>query len=101
MLIKACLNGSRQPGEHERLPLSPDELARAAETAVRAGAAAIHIHPRSADGEQTLDPDAHAAALSAVRARCPAIPTGVSTGIWIEPDPERRRALVATWRTLP
>jgi uncharacterized protein (DUF849 family) len=50
---------------------------------------------------QTLDPGAQAAALSAVRARCPAIPIGVSTGIWIEPDLERRRALVAAWQTLP
>src|SRR5215831_3005562 len=101
MLIKACLNGSRRPGEHKRLPLSPDELAEAAEATVRAGASALHIHPRSADGMQTLDPGAQAAALSAVRARCPAIPIGVSTGIWIEPDPEQRRSLVAAWRTLP
>jgi uncharacterized protein (DUF849 family) len=35
--------------------------------------------------------------VSAVRAAC-GVPVGVSTGAWIEPDPERRAATVATWR---
>ena len=30
MLIKACLNGSRAPGEHPALPLTPTQLADAA-----------------------------------------------------------------------
>jgi uncharacterized protein (DUF849 family) len=31
-----------------------------------------------------------------VRAAC-GLPVGVATGAWVEPDPERRAALVATW----
>jgi uncharacterized protein (DUF849 family) len=28
MFLQACLNGSRPPGDHDALPLTPDELAR-------------------------------------------------------------------------
>lgn len=101
MLIKACLNGSRAPGTHPALPLTPDQLARAARLAVDAGAGALHVHPRRADGTQSLDAVDIAAALGAIRAACPGVPLGISTGIWIEPDVERRRLRVATWEELP
>lgn len=68
MLIKACLNGSRAPGEHPALPLTPQELAQAAAAAVATGAGALHMHPRSADGAQTLDAAACGAAIMAVAA---------------------------------
>lgn len=48
--MKACLNGGRQPGEHPRVPVAPAELARAAESAVTAGAEALHLHPRDSEG---------------------------------------------------
>lgn len=101
MLIQACLNGSRAPGEHPRLPLHPTELAEAAAAVAAAGAGALHIHPRAADGTQSLDPAAQAAACAAIRGRFPTLPLGVSTAAWIEPDPARRLALVRQWRTLP
>lgn len=44
MLIKACLNGSRKPGEHPALPLTPEELACDAKSVV-AAAWALHVHP--------------------------------------------------------
>ncbi len=100
-LIKACLNGSRAPGDHLALPLTPSELAREARGTVDAGAGALHVHPRQADGRQTLEAVACTAALTAIRAACPSIPVGFSTGRWIEPDVERRRVLVATWQELP
>ncbi len=37
-MLKACLNGNRQPGSHPELPVSPDELARDAVRVVNAGA---------------------------------------------------------------
>jgi hypothetical protein len=101
MLIKACLNGSRAQGEHPALPLTSEQLASAARLAVGAGAGALHVHPRRADGTQSLEAADIAAALVAIRAACPGIPVGISTGIWIEPDVERRRLLVATWDELP
>jgi uncharacterized protein (DUF849 family) len=39
--------------------------------------------------------------VSAVRAACRGIPIGVSTGAWIEPDPDRRLAQVRRWHVLP
>jgi uncharacterized protein (DUF849 family) len=101
LLIKACLNGSRERGEHRALPLSAEELARDAEVAVAAGAGALHIHPRNIDGKQSLDAQDQAAAIAAIRARCPGIPIGVSTGIWIEPNPALRLRKVQKWTVLP
>ena len=71
MLIQACLNGSRRPGEHPALPLTPQELARDAQRVVAAGSRVLHIHPRNAQGEQSLDGRDIAAALLAIRAMRP------------------------------
>jgi uncharacterized protein (DUF849 family) len=101
MLLKVCLNGARERAEHPALPLSPAELAAAARAAVAAGAAAIHMHPRDAQGAQSLAPEVIGAAVAAVRAACPGVPVGVSTLYTIAPDPARRAALVATWRERP
>ena len=101
VLIKACLNGSRQPGAHPALPLTPSQLAEAARRAVDAGAGAVHIHQRAPDGTQTLDADHIAEAMNAIRAACPGLPVGVTTGAWIERDPSRRLELVRAWTVLP
>jgi uncharacterized protein (DUF849 family) len=101
MLIKACLNGSREPGAHPALPLTPAQLADAARNAVAAGAGALHIHPRRADGSQSFEPDDVAAAIAALRAACPGVPIGSTTAAWVEPDPARRLALVQAWAIRP
>ncbi|HLB78094.1 MAG TPA: 3-keto-5-aminohexanoate cleavage protein, partial [Candidatus Dormibacteraeota bacterium] len=101
MLIKACLNGSRAPGVHPALPVTPAALAIAAADAVTAGAGAIHFHVRDAQGRESLAPDDVARTLIAVRAVIPKTPIGVSTGAWIVPDPAERHALVAKWPELP
>jgi uncharacterized protein (DUF849 family) len=101
MLIKACLNGSREMGAHAALPLSPTELARAARSAVEAGAGALHIHPRRADGTQSFAAEDCGAAFAAVRASCPGTPMGGTTAAWIEPDVQRRQTLIQAWQILP
>ncbi len=101
MILKACLNGNRQPGSHPCLPLAPHELAQDAARALEAGAQALHVHPRDRNGRETFDPAAVGDAIAAIRAACPGVPLGVSTGAWIERDPEQRLAQVKTWRTLP
>ena len=101
MLIKACLNGARKPGEHPTLPLNAEELARDAVLVVAAGARALHIHPRAADGNQSLATHDQATAISAIRMRCPGIPVGVSTAISIEPDVALRLRKVEEWTILP
>jgi uncharacterized protein (DUF849 family) len=101
LLIKACLNGAREPGEHPMLPLTAEGLARDAALVVAAGAQALHIHPRAADGKQSLTAADQAAALSAIRMRCPGIPVGVSTAIGIEPDVALRLRAVHSWTVWP
>jgi uncharacterized protein (DUF849 family) len=101
MLIKVCLNGSRAPGEHSALPLTPGELAREGKRSIDAGAGALHVHPRNADGTMTLAAQENGEAINAIRASCPGIPVGVTTAAWIEPDVQRRLELIQSWQVLP
>jgi uncharacterized protein (DUF849 family) len=97
MLIQACLNGGRTRAEHPAVPLTPAELAAEARAAHRAGAQALHLHPRDASGAQTLAAADVLAAVAAVRAAT-GLPVGVTTGIWaVDGDAERRISLVADW----
>lgn len=77
--------------------MSAQELARDAVACVRAGAGAIHLHPRDARGRERLDAEVVDAVVARVREAC-GVPVGVSTGAWIEPDLSRRLALIAAWR---
>ncbi|MFF5205235.1 3-keto-5-aminohexanoate cleavage protein [Streptosporangium sp. NPDC000396] len=102
IMVKACLNGSRKPGEHPGLPLTPLELAEAAREAREAGAAAVHMHPRDEAGRESLSAAHIGAAVGAVRRACPGLPVGVSTGLWISGgDVEARREAVRGWAVLP
>ena len=97
-LLQAALNGAR---EHPAVPRTPEELAAEAREAVEAGAGSLHLHPYDDHGNQTLAAEPCAAALRAVRAACPGVPISLSTSAAIEPDPERRRELIAAWTELP
>ncbi|MEV3902590.1 3-keto-5-aminohexanoate cleavage protein [Mycobacterium sp. NPDC050551] len=99
--LKACINGARTPDQHPGLPVSPDELAAAALAAHHAGAKAVHLHPKTADGVDSLQPDVVAAAVSAVRQAVPGLPLGVTTGYWALPDAAERRRAVESWDVLP
>jgi uncharacterized protein (DUF849 family) len=97
VMVKACLNGDRGRGDHPGVPVTPEELAREAEGAVRAGALALHIHPRGADEKESLRWDDIRAAVEAVRERCLGVPVGVSTREGIVPDLWQRLELIAEW----
>jgi uncharacterized protein (DUF849 family) len=99
--LKACINGARTPDQHPNLPVTPDQLAAAAVAAHQAGAQAVHMHPKTADGKDSLEPAAVDAAVAAVRAAAPGLPLGVTTGFWALPDPEARRRAVEGWTILP
>ncbi|MFD0418191.1 3-keto-5-aminohexanoate cleavage protein [Streptomyces sp. NPDC127108] len=98
--MQVCLNGARGADDGAAVPLSPGALARSAAEAVAAGALDVHVHPKSPCGEDTLAPRAVAAALDALRAAV-AVPVGVTTGAWAEPDPAARAARVRAWTVLP
>ncbi|SHM85931.1 3-keto-5-aminohexanoate cleavage protein [Actinacidiphila paucisporea] len=100
-MVQVCLNGARSRTECAHLPVTPQELATAARTAVAAGAQDIHLHPKDRDGADTLHPAAVAAALVAVRAAVPGVPVGVTTGAWTAPASGTRAAQVRSWTVLP
>ena len=101
VLIKACPNGPRRPGDHPALPCTPEEVARDAAAVVAAGAGALHLHPKDASGADSLHPADVAAVVDAVRAAVPGVPVGVTTGAWALPDPDERVAAVRAWTVLP
>ncbi len=101
MLLQACVNGARSPGEHPALPMRPEELALDARRVRDAGAEAVHLHVKDDLGKDTFDASSTDAALSAVRRAAPDLPVGVTTGAWALPDPADRVAAIRSWRSVP
>src|SRR6266516_101176 len=87
--------------EHQGIPVTPEEQALAATESVAAGAGAIHVHVRAADGNESLAATDVAGTLIAIRAAVPGIPIGVSTGAWIIRDSDARLRAVTGWTLLP
>ena len=96
-MLQVVPNGGRKEG----VPVTPAEVAAAVRAAVVAGADDVHLHPRDGSGAETMDPEAVAAVVSAVRTAAPGIPVGVTTAAWVEPDPAVRAKLIRTWTVLP
>jgi uncharacterized protein (DUF849 family) len=96
VLLQAALNGPRTKAEHQAVPVSADELARDAVACVAAGARSLHLHPRDAEGRESLDPEVVNSVVSTVR-EAAGVPVGVTSGAWIEPDLARRLELVRGW----
>ncbi|AQT81605.1 hypothetical protein B1R94_23665 [Mycolicibacterium litorale] len=99
--VKACINGARTPDQHPGLPVTPRQLADAAVAAHQAGAQAVHLHPKNADGVDSLAAEQVAAAVTAVRHAVPGLPLGVTTGFWALPDQQQRLRAVESWTVLP
>ncbi len=99
--LKACINGARTPDQHPNLPVTPEQIAAAAVEAHQAGAKAVHMHPKTADGVDSLQPAIVGAAVSAVRHAAPGLPLGVTTGFWALSDPDERLRAVDGWTVLP
>jgi 3-keto-5-aminohexanoate cleavage enzyme len=59
--------GRRTKAEHLALPLTPDELARAAAECLDRGASMIHLHVRDAQGKHCLDAEVYRAAIGRIR----------------------------------
>jgi uncharacterized protein (DUF849 family) len=100
-MLQACLNGARSRTDHPKIPLTPEDLARDAQAVVAAGVAELHVHPRDADGAETLDADDIEVALTTIRAKVPGVPVGVSTREGIRTDKTRGFAQMKAWLVLP
>ncbi|MGH2743728.1 MAG: 3-keto-5-aminohexanoate cleavage protein, partial [Thermoleophilaceae bacterium] len=101
-MLQACLNGQRPREDHPAVPLTPAELAADAARAIAGGASELHVHPCAPGGRDTVEPDVAAATVRAIRAACPGVPLGLTTGLWTtDGDTERRHACVEAWEELP
>ncbi|MDE9364780.1 3-keto-5-aminohexanoate cleavage protein [Luteipulveratus sp. YIM 133132] len=101
MLIKVCPNGPRPLEDHPRLSADPALIAQEAAAAVRAGAGAVHVHPKDESGADSLRADDVERFVAAIRAACPGVPVGATTGAWAMPDAAERVAAIDAWTTLP
>lgn len=90
LVITAALVGAEVTrDQHPSLPLTPEEIAVAAEDAWRAGASVIHLHVRDEQGRPTQDAGVFGRTIDLIRGRCDAI-IQVSTGGAVGMSPEER-----------
>ena len=99
--IKACINGARTPDQHPNLPVTPEQLAAAAVAAHQAGAKAVHMHPKTADGVDSLRAEVVGPRWRRCAHAVPGLPLGVTTGFWALSDPDERVRTVQAWEVLP
>ena len=100
-MLQACLNGNRTKNFNARVPCTADELARDALDVIKAGADELHLHPRDADGVETLEASHVALALAAIRQAVPAVAVGLSTHWAIPPGGVARQRKISAWTALP
>jgi uncharacterized protein (DUF849 family) len=79
MFVQACINGSRPNDFHPLFPVTADEMARDCAAAVDAGATEQHVHPRDANGRESLK--AADETIYAIRKACPGTLVGVSARV--------------------
>lgn len=73
-------NGARKSkADHPALPLTTEELAATARACAQAGATAIHVHVRDAEGRHTLDAGRYAEAIAAIGATAPGLRIQITT----------------------
>jgi 3-keto-5-aminohexanoate cleavage enzyme len=81
--------------EHPEVPLTPEEIGRAAAEAYEAGAAVAHVHARDEEGKPTADPQVYAAIVKEIRSRC-GIVVQASTGVGLAVAEEDRLKIIAS-----
>jgi uncharacterized protein (DUF849 family) len=86
---------------HPAVPQTAAELAADALASRNAGAFSVHLHPRDANGFQSLKPRDCDAAVAAVRRATPRLPIGLSSSEMIDRDPFARAAAIKSWTTPP
>ena len=100
-MLQICPDGARRPGVHHALPVTPEAVAADVAAVATLGVTDAHVHPKDADGADSLEPAHVAAFVSAVRAAAPGVTVGVTTGAWAAPDPSARVATIRRWTVAP
>lgn len=95
MVITCALTGAETTkAQCPALPVTPEELAAAAEDCCKAGAAIVHLHARGADGGPTADVKVFKKAIELIRKRTDVV-VEITTGGAVGMTPEERIAPVA------
>ncbi|MDQ2090231.1 3-keto-5-aminohexanoate cleavage protein [Marimonas arenosa] len=68
-----------QKADHPRLPVTVTEIAQEARACFDAGAGALHLHIRDADGRHSLDPGRYGEAMAAVAEAVPEMAIQITT----------------------
>lgn len=93
--IMVAPNGARRTKvDHPRLPISPMEIAETAAACFAAGAGAIHLHVRDADGRHVLDADLYRQVIGLINAAAPQMMVQVTTEAVGLYKPREQMALV-------
>lgn len=98
--LQCCLNGTRGADENPAVPMTAQACAIDAAAVVQAGATDLHIHPRLADGRDSIDPTDVAAWVQAVRDAV-TVPVGVTTGAWAWSGRVSAPQAIGAWTVLP
>ncbi|MBQ4582147.1 MAG: 3-keto-5-aminohexanoate cleavage protein, partial [Oscillospiraceae bacterium] len=81
LIITAAICGAEVTKEHNpAVPYTKEEMVREAKSAYDAGAAVIHVHVRTDDGQPTQDKARFAEILPAIQEACPGAIIIPSTG---------------------
>ena len=98
LFVQAALNGD---SKHPAVPRTAGQIAQDAKSAIVAGARSVHVHAFDDDGKETLDGNACAEVLRAIRRVSPGTSISLTTSAAIENDPARRLAIISSWTELP
>jgi 3-keto-5-aminohexanoate cleavage enzyme len=94
LIITAALTGAEVTrAQQPALPITPEEIAIAAQECAQAGASIVHVHARNPDGSPTQDKEIYRQIISEVKKRCDVI-VQVSTGGAVGMTPQERLAPV-------
>ena len=95
MIITCALTGAETTkAQAPALPVTPEELADAAQEACLAGASIVHLHARNNDGSPTADIKVFKAAMDLIRRKCDVV-VEFTTGGAVGMTPEERIAPVS------
>ncbi|WP_083129117.1 3-keto-5-aminohexanoate cleavage protein [Mycolicibacterium tusciae] len=100
-MLQVCPNGPHDRRHHPHVPITVADVVASVETSLEAGASEVHVHPKDGGGRDSLDPVHVDPLVEALRARCGAVPVGVTTGIWAVTDHRQRMQYVEQWGSHP
>jgi uncharacterized protein (DUF849 family) len=93
-VITAALTGPiASKADNAALPVTPEEIARAAAEAHEAGAAVVHVHLRDSQGRPTADLEIARRTVGLIEDACPAL-VQLSTGVGLDVPFDDRARLV-------